>query len=963
MAPVTVVTAVYVADTSRYVKAVDQATASTRQFAGALPAAEQASGRLNASTVALGAAVGTLGAMAFAKAAAAIKQYAMQGIQAAAQYEQTVISIEGIFQGSGMSMQAAASKTKSYLADLRDFAARTPFELPQTLDAVKRLLSIGYTADKVKNDMLPTIGDIVAALGQPAAAISGVVYAFGQMKSAGRVLSQDLMQIGNALPGFNAKMAIANEMFGGNLQEMQAAMEKGTVSSEQAIEALLKAMQKFPGAAGAMARQSKTLNGVISTFKDTVNNALIDGLMPAMPALSGALERLVGPVSSVATAFAQNLGPAVIAGVQAVEALAPAMTEIIPPLLQLISASSSFSEVIVALAPVISVVATALGAMAQVVGAIPAPILVAIGTVLLFQRAMTMLGLKGKQETATTASAFSRFAMAVKIHMRASSIATLAAAEEMSAGMRSVTASALTMNAAVARANSPFAMLRSAVLVTATGVKGAFVSMATAARGFMSALGPVGLAIAAAGAAMEVFAGQSAATKAAVEQLRDQVDLTTNSLNKMGLAWVASQLRENISQEDIDNLRGYGIAWDDVLSAISNGGPQWDALKAKMDAVNDSTIGPSNMSFDTIQRTIEGMAAWVAASKGAAADVAKANEEAARLSGEAAMRERDQMIGAITSAAAERKAAYDAMSVVQQQASARHASEVASYESEEQRRASAARDAANAVVEAGRSIIAMFDRLHGITSRRSAKSSWAKSLKGIGEALNEAAAQGEKGTMKAGGRGYDALTAAMDASLSLAALMPVKKRAAFLAKAAKEIEDQFAKSGTYKVPAKGKIKEHLLSRAGFDVGSQMKGWNDVVGDTVKDVNAAVKQEKALREQGLSSGVKWTDGLLEAIRNGEDPLVAAAAALGDKMRAAFTEHGYISLGGDFPTKPTPMSKDSLNTQGMTVYNYTFGDLKVASPQDAARQATNATKLNRLSRGRSTDPGTGGAYTRW
>lgn len=363
MAEVTV-TAQYIADTVQYVNNVKKATDATNQFAKSMPQAEQASNRMKASTVGLGAAMGTLGAIVFAKAASAVTNFAQQGIAAAASYEQTVISMQGIFQGSGMSMQQAAKKTESYLAELRDFAARTPFELPQTLDAVKRLLSIGYAADDVKDRLLPAVGDITAALGQPASAINGVVYAFGQMKSAGRVLSQDLMQIGNALPGFNAKMAIAKELFNGDVGAMTKAMESGSLDSTKAIDAIISAMQKFPGAAGAMERQSKTLNGVISTFKDTVNNALIDGLMPAIPVLSGALEKLVGPVSDLATAFAQALGPALIKIVESAQTFVPILTDFAVRMLNFIPTLMNVVGFFLRMAPAIAAVAGPLAVVA-----------------------------------------------------------------------------------------------------------------------------------------------------------------------------------------------------------------------------------------------------------------------------------------------------------------------------------------------------------------------------------------------------------------------------------------------------------------------------------------------------------------------------------------------------------------------------------------------------------------------
>ena len=113
MADVTTVEARYIADTTRYVSALKQATTATNEFARSLPQAEASQDKVKTSSIALGSALGTIGAQMFARATLAVKKYAMQGIEAAKQYEQTVISIEGIFQGTGMSMEDAATKTKA----------------------------------------------------------------------------------------------------------------------------------------------------------------------------------------------------------------------------------------------------------------------------------------------------------------------------------------------------------------------------------------------------------------------------------------------------------------------------------------------------------------------------------------------------------------------------------------------------------------------------------------------------------------------------------------------------------------------------------------------------------------------------------------------------------------------------------------------------------------------------------
>lgn len=566
MAVATTVTAKYVADTNSYVQNLSRATDATREFSRAIPEAAASTKQLSSSAVGLSAAFGTVATLVGAKAVGAIQRYARQGIEAAKQYEQTVISIQGIFAGTGMSMEDAAAKTERYLGELRDFAARTPFELPQTLDAVKRLLSIGYAADDVKNRMLPAIGDIVAALGQPPSAISGVVYAFGQMKSAGRVLTQDLMQIGNALPGFNAKMAIANEMFGGDMRAMTEAMEKGSVDSSKAIDVLITAMTKFGGAAGAMDRQSKTLQGVISTFNDTVNNALIDGLLPSLPVLSSTLQDVMPAVESLATAFAQQLGPALIGGAGAIGQLAPIATDILPPLMQLVGGATSLTQALVALGPAISVVAKLLGAFAALLDNMPDIVMGGVAALLLLTKVGTRFGLSMQGANAKATSGILGFHAAVR-----------GTAAGSVTGFGAIGASAVTSMGATARA-----------------ANGALVAMQALGRGFktlLASIGPVGFAIIGVTAIMEVFSNRSAAADQAVADLKTTIDETNGSLTEMSALMIAAKLRESFTPEQIADLESMGISFADMTKAIMEGGPAADEMARKLDAIALSAGG------------------------------------------------------------------------------------------------------------------------------------------------------------------------------------------------------------------------------------------------------------------------------------------------------------------------------------------------------------------------------------
>jgi hypothetical protein len=616
VAVVSNVEARYTADTTAYVRSLQKATDATNQFAQQLPNAENSQDKVRASTIALGSAMGMLGAQVFAKATGAVMKYAHQGIAAAKQYEQTVISIQGIFVGTGMSMEKAADKTEKYLGELRDFAARTPFELPQTLDAVKRLLSIGYAADDVKDRMLPAIGDIVAALGQPASAINGVVYAMSQMKSAGRVLSQDLMQIGTALPGFNAKMTLAKELFAGDMQALTKAMDKGAVNSDKAIDALILGMTKFGGAAGAMDRQSKTLAGTMSTFSDTVNNALIDGLLPSLPVLSATLNEVMPAVEAMATAFAQALGPALIDGASLMGKFSPSISAVVPPLLNLVSQLTVVGDIVMAMAPLIQGMANALGLLATIFGQLPAPIYAAIGGLLLARVVMKKLQVDSATAATGISAAFLRIKMAVIGGTDTIRLSVMLAGVSFKAFALSARQMAATFMATMK-------------------------AIGLAAKGLMASLGPVGWAIMAVSVAFEVFSGKSAQAEELVGNLKSTVDETTNAFTALTAAAMGKAFRLDIDPEGQAKLAAMGVGIDQWTAAIMKGGDaaveMHDKLQYLIDTASagDWVNGQRDMLI-TAQRNFDGMADAAEGTRYALEAEAQATEAAAKISAQTA---------------------------------------------------------------------------------------------------------------------------------------------------------------------------------------------------------------------------------------------------------------------------------------------------------------------------------------
>ncbi|GAA3172850.1 hypothetical protein GCM10020001_119190 [Nonomuraea salmonea] len=224
------------------------------------------------------------------------------GLVWAAELEQTTISFTALL--------GSAKAARDYVAELQQFAAETPFEFQGLADAAMRLLAMGKAAGIAKKEILPTltiIGDIAAVLGQGQEEIDGVVRALGQMASKGKTSMEELHQISERLPGFSAVAAIAAARGTSTGQAMDD-IAAGAVTGREGIDAILKGMQQFKGAAGAMEAQSETLAGRWSAFKDQLKIAMTDAIQPLVPTAKKALDQLGPVLAQGASALVPSLG-------------------------------------------------------------------------------------------------------------------------------------------------------------------------------------------------------------------------------------------------------------------------------------------------------------------------------------------------------------------------------------------------------------------------------------------------------------------------------------------------------------------------------------------------------------------------------------------------------------------------------------------------------------------------------
>ena len=148
-------------------------------------------------------------------------------------------------------------------AQLAKYANTTPFEFPQIAKAGQLLLGFGIEADKVFGHV-QMLGDIAAATG---ADFESLALVFGQVNATGRLMGQDALQlINNKVP----ITTILAKKLGITVQEVKEQMEKGAISTELFNEALTETTQKGGFAFQGTEVLAQSLNGRLSTLKDTV---------------------------------------------------------------------------------------------------------------------------------------------------------------------------------------------------------------------------------------------------------------------------------------------------------------------------------------------------------------------------------------------------------------------------------------------------------------------------------------------------------------------------------------------------------------------------------------------------------------------------------------------------------------------------------------------------------------------
>ncbi len=268
-------------------KSFDKATARTEK---SINRARAAMGRYSDAITNAGRGMRNFGGGLTAAVSAPLALFVGSTITAAASVETMTVAFE--------SMLGSAENADVMVRDLLKFAAKTPFEFEGIGAATKQLLAIGVAQEDVIGK-LQYLGDIAAGANVPLTDMASI---FGKAKSKGKAMTEELLQLSDRGIPIIDVLAERLEISKTKIFDLAS---KGKIS----FEMLEGALQSMAGEGGIfhkqMIKQSQTLSGLWSTFKDALfmGRAEMGKTIVSMFGLKDIAIKIIGYVEGVTNRF------------------------------------------------------------------------------------------------------------------------------------------------------------------------------------------------------------------------------------------------------------------------------------------------------------------------------------------------------------------------------------------------------------------------------------------------------------------------------------------------------------------------------------------------------------------------------------------------------------------------------------------------------------------------------------
>ena len=269
-------------------------SANVASATNALDALSTTTGRWGTKLSLLGAGVAIAG-----------KKFGTFAMETASHAERAEIAIS--------TLSGSADTAKKMMAELADFAVKTPFTNQTVTDAAEQLLALGFQAKSVI-PIMTAVGDAVAATGGNDVNIKNVIHSLGLMKTQGKVTSRQMLNLTNN--NIRAWDFLAKKLHV-TTQEARDMVQRGEVDAQTGISAMVEGMEGAYD--GMMYKMGHTVSFVMSNLSDAIavplqllrDTKAYDGLTTALEGLVDPLENFVEALQPLMTGMMDQASGAV----------------------------------------------------------------------------------------------------------------------------------------------------------------------------------------------------------------------------------------------------------------------------------------------------------------------------------------------------------------------------------------------------------------------------------------------------------------------------------------------------------------------------------------------------------------------------------------------------------------------------------------------------------------------------
>lgn len=185
----------------------------------------------------------------------AIKKFVSDVIDATGKMQQLDVALSTILQSK--------SKADALLAEISEFAKKTPFNLDEVANGAKQLLAYGSSADNVV-DELSMLGDVASGLQIP---LGQLIYLYGTLRVQGRAYWRDIQQFQGR--GVNVIEEMAKNL-GVTQEQIKSLVEEGKIGFKD-VEKAFQSMTSEGGKFNNMLENSSgTWPQRIANIEDTI---------------------------------------------------------------------------------------------------------------------------------------------------------------------------------------------------------------------------------------------------------------------------------------------------------------------------------------------------------------------------------------------------------------------------------------------------------------------------------------------------------------------------------------------------------------------------------------------------------------------------------------------------------------------------------------------------------------------